>query len=303
MAKKPTAKQASDCGVGSSSGAASIQALIPEVAFFLDVESLNVIATAALPSIGCVAVDMARANPFQVADEIFNCIGDIPTSDSDSDSEMPNAAAFYRTLDVTTQLVSYRRTMSNSTQHWWGVAHRKAVDAVTQPPHATLSEALTQLVSFMRVQMERRTQHLSVADRKTAYENVQVYARGTHFDVAAVETLMFDVLGLLPATSSHTAFDGALWFYRSPRDTRSYVDGLKRGTKNFTNPEEFSKLSKAADHNVKEMQKQLNMQLANYTGDIDYLNGVAHHPVYDVFHDYLMVYNWQNPDHEFEKTA
>lgn len=31
---------------------------IPEIAIFVDVESLNVVASAALPSIGCVVVDL-----------------------------------------------------------------------------------------------------------------------------------------------------------------------------------------------------------------------------------------------------
>ena len=306
MAKKPVSEKASVKARATESscdavGCTSIQALIPDVAFFLDVESLNVVASAALPSIGCVALDMARANPFDVAEEVLSCIADVPTADPDGDA-ISVVSSFYCTLDVTEQLVRHGRTMSTGTQRWWGVAHKKAVEAVTVNPCDSLDQSLRQIVDFMRIQMHKRTQNLSVADRKTAYENVKVYARGTHFDVAAVETLMFAVLGLLPATSAHTAFDEALWFYRSPRDTRSYVDGLKRGAKNYLTPDAFDQLSKSFDRNVKEMQKHINTQLANYTGDIDYLSGAAHHPVYDVFYDYLMVYYWQSPDQGEENT-
>lgn len=297
MAKKPQPAKIAPAEFQEEPVAVDMAPHIPEIAIFVDVESLNVVASAALPSIGCVVVDLNDKTD-NVITSVTNTIADWLTEcDSavdGADSACATPSVWYRTLDVTSQLIQYNRTMSKSTQRWWHVAHRNAVGSVLAQPAATVGDTLNYMINYLRNTVDRHVRGLSIADRKKAMDGIRVYARGTHFDVGAIETLVYEVLGLLPATESTLAFQDALWFYRSARDARSYVDGLQDAYRNAMSDDGFAATEDAIKSNTKQAQKYLNNLLAERTQDPAYLSGAAHHPVYDVFHDFLQVLYWKH---------
>lgn len=295
-AKKATQAKIAPAALPEEPAAVDNVVHIPEIAIFVDVESLNVVASAALPSIGCVVVDM-NAKTDSVITAVTDTIADYLTecgSAGDSSSTVAAPSVWYRTLDVTSQLIQYNRTMSKSTQRWWHVAHRNAVGSVLAQPAANVADTLNYMINYLRNAVERHVSGLSIADRKKAMDGIRVYARGTHFDVGAIETLVYEVLGLLPATESTLAFQDALWFYRSARDARSYVDGLQDAYRNAMSDEGFAATEDVIKSNTKQAQKYLNSLLAERTQDPSYLSGAAHHPVYDVFYDFLQVLYWKH---------
>lgn len=175
-----------------------------------------------------------------------------------ADSACATPSVWYRTLDVTSQLIQYNRTMSKSTQRWWHVAHRNAVGSVLAQPAATVGDTLNYMINYLRNTVDRHVRGLSIADRNM----ICVYARGTHFDVGAIETLVYEVLGLLPATESTLAFQDALWFYRSARDARSHVHGLQDAYRNAMSDEGFAATEDVIKSNTNQARKYLNSLLA-----------------------------------------
>lgn len=211
---------------------------------FIDVESLDVLASSALSNLAVVTLNARNYDALAIiSDKLSHSAGlnlrdsqdvnaaisreynnlesDCASSPKGSDADMFQVVRCR--LHLAEQLSRMQSTVYNDTQAFWQRQAQAAFLATANQPEKSVALAMTEVLrachralncgieaslyeAYGRTGMESLPADLDYEIRNAVASNFTLFARGPQFDVAALERLMFMSLGIRPAKSPLESF-------------------------------------------------------------------------------------------------
>ena len=257
----------------------------------IDLESLDTLSSSVILSAGFVMFDLHRVynvigaaqhasveamvrHACQLLTDMYRTALVAGTNHVDGDIQLLHNTVEFNQMEQ--QLAG--RTVSESTLAFWRSQNHFPIQT-----SVSVAESTKTLWSSMGLAFVQLMSGLDYDEQARAYADFRMLARGTHFDVAAVESL-FAAAGIRSTNQPMQQWVYPnCWYYRAPKCARSVLDDMVTIS--------VGELNQVVKSCIGNSQKGLNKVLADSlsTDAQSYQqiknSGLVHTPVYDTYYD------------------